>query len=289
MIPDDNMTEAASLHPNKPPHLSNDQSNRLDTFKALTPTPESAARPTPTPEKRRKKTKISQEVTKDSEPKHASGDSLEDQDGTNGPKEESKIQLHDSSVTTVRQRYRTSNTRVSDPIAAQDDHSIYNERAFGRPKEGSLLSDIAKDGHRTTKTAPRPQKVLYPIWKWFLLGYVIWLAITYLVVSIYRFVATTLAPVCYIPFIRPQIPLCTEPSEAKDRPINASKVATSQQVLTIVMDRVGQNFDLARDMIGHDYAVRDLRIRLAASNLSPKQELTQELTSLIRDTEDTAK
>lgn len=51
--------------------------------------------------------------------------------------------------------------------------------------------------------------------------------------------------------------------------------------LTIVIDRVRQNFDLVRNMLGHEFAVRDLRIRIVASNLSRKEELTRELESLI--------
>lgn len=77
--------------------------------------------------------------------------------------------------------------------------------------------------------------------------------------------------------------------EPNGRPINASKVATCQEELIVVMDRVGHNFDLARDMVGHEFAVRDLRIRVAASNLSRRQELTRELESLIRYTKQTAK
>jgi hypothetical protein len=289
MTPDDSMTEAPSLHRNEPPRLSNDQPNKLDAFESLEPPFENAARPAPTPGKRRMKHKISKGITEDSEPNDSSGDPFVDQDGIKDPKNESKIRRHDGSVTTIRQRYRTSNIRNSDQIAAEDNPSVSNERASRRPQEGSLLSDLAKDGYRLTKTALRLPKVLYPIWKWFLLGYIIWLAITYLVISIYRFATTALAPMCSIPIIGPQIPFCIVPSDPKDRPINASKVATSQEVLAVVMDRVGQNFDLARDMIGHEFAVRDLRIRVAASNLSRKQELTRELESLIRYTKQTAK
>lgn len=42
--------------------------------------------------------------------------------------------------------------------------------------------------------------------------------------------------------------------------------STSQEVLTVVIDRDKQNFDPARDMTDHEYAVRDLRLRVAASN-----------------------
>ncbi|ERF72861.1 hypothetical protein EPUS_09337 [Endocarpon pusillum Z07020] len=272
-----------------PSHLSNNQPNKLDTLESQNPPPENAARSHPTLKKSKKKNQVSQEVAEVSEQYHASGHPSDNQNGTQDPRNESEDQRHDGSFTTVRQRHKTSNTQISDPMTAQDDRSISDEKASGQPEERFLLSDMVEDGYRMTKTALRLPKVLYPIWKWFLLGYIIWMAITYLVASVYRFATTAMAPLCSIPFIAPQIPLCTVLSEPKDRSINALKVATSQEVLTVVMDQVGQNFGLARDMIGHEFAVRDLRIRVAASSLPRKHEFTRELESLIVSTKQTAR
>jgi hypothetical protein len=46
---------------------------------------------------------------------------------------------------------------------------------------------------------------------------------------------------------------------------------------------------MARDMVGHEFSLRDLKIRVASSNLSRKDELSRELESLIRQTKKTAK
>lgn len=280
------MAKVAPLCPNKPRHLKSGQPNELDTFETLDASPENAALalhgPTPTP-KQRKEKKNRKEVAEVVEPSHASGDRSEDQDGIEDPGNESSIPRHDDGATTVRRRRPISNNMVSDMAAAQDNHSISGERALRQLQQRSFLSDVAK-GVRLE--LPR---ALYPIWKWFVVVYIVWLAISYLAVSIYRFATMALAPICSIPVIGPQIPLYTVSVEPNSRPINASKVATCQEELIVVMDRVGRNFDLARDMVGHEFAVRDLRIRVAASNLLGKQELIRELESLIRYTKQTAK
>ena len=105
----------------------------------------------------------------------------------------------------------------------------------------------------------------------------------------YRFAMAKWAPMCTIPISGPHLPFCSMSFDPVDQTVDGSKVATAREELTIFMDRVGQNFDLARDMVGHEFTVRDLRIRVAVSNLSRKQELTRELESLIRHTKQTAK
>jgi hypothetical protein len=150
-----------------------------------------------------------------------------------------------------------------------------------------MLSDVAKDGWKLTRGALRLLRSLYPVWKWVLLGYIIWLSVSHLAVFLYKTaVSSALTTLCPIPIIGSAIPVCEAP---KDRPIDASKVAASQEELSIVMDKVGHGFDLGRDMVGHEFAVRDLRIRVAASNLPRRQELTRELESLIRYTKQAAK
>ena len=93
---------------------------------------------------------------------------------------------------------------------------------------------------------------------------------------------------CSVPIIS-QLPFCTEPPNMEDRALNVSRVATTQDELAVVLDRVGENFDLARDMVDNEFAVRDLRIRVTASELSRRKELTQEMDSFIRYTKQTAK
>ena len=202
---------------------------------------------------------------------------------------------HEGPVAAVRQRHRTSKTRryrnsktrVPEQAAAQDNYSSSSEIAASQNQEASILSLLANDGSKLAWATLKLPRTLYPVWRWLLLIYIGWMAFTYLLAYAYRSAAVAVAPFCTIPIVGPQLPFCTV--HPGDKPINASKVATSQEGFTVVMDRVGQNFDLARDMVGHEFAVRDLRIRVAASNLSRKKELTRELESLIRYTKQTAK
>ena len=209
---------------------------------------------------------------------YVSGDWSDSEDG-------SISRRHDGPVAAVRQRHRTTKTRVLDQAAAQDNYS----RASGIPalqnQEASIVSLLVNDGSRLAWAILRLPRTLYPFWKWLLLIYIGWMAFTYLLAYAYRSAAAAIAPMCTIPIVGSQLPFCTVHPD----PIKASKVATSQEGFTVVMDRVGQNFDLARDMVGHEFAVRDLRIRVAASNLLRKKELTRELESLIRYTKQTAK
>ena len=209
----------------------------------------------------------------------ASGDLPDSEDGSYGH--------HDGPVAAVRQRQRTSKPRVPEQAAARDNYSRSSKKAASRNQEASLFSLIANDGCRLAWATLRLPKTLYPLWKWLLLVYIGWMAFSYLAIYVYRSATAAIAPWCRIQIVGPMLPFCTV--HPGDNPIDASKVATSQEEFTVVMDRVGQNFDLARDMVGHEFAVRDLRIRVAASNLSRKKELTRELESLIRYTKQTAK
>ncbi len=196
-------------------------------------------------------------------------------------------------VNNVHRRRRISRrTAALNPTSAQDDGTSSDEGLGDFQEElkgpgGSLHSDIAKDGWKLTKGALRLLRALYPIWRWLLLGYIVWLIISYLVVFLYNLAISSLSTtLCPIPIIGPAIPLC---APAVNHTIDVFKVATSQEDLSLVMDRVGRGFDLARDMVGNEFAVRDLKIRVAASNLPRKLELVRELESLIRHTKQAAK
>ena len=258
---------------------------------------------------RRNKNIERKEVIKIPEPSLASEDSSEEQDSAKDSSEgqesiedsgnESTIGRCDGDIETVRKRYKSSGTEILDQTAAQDDHSVSSGRDIGQVQEGPLLhlvancwrliKTIVNEGWRMIWTFLRIPIILYPTGKGLFLGYIVWLAIAYLAVSIYRSATVALAPMCSVPVVGPWIAFCTASFELNGRWVNISKVATSQDALTVVMDRVGQNFDLARDMVGHEFAVRDLRIRVVASNLSRKEELTKELESLIWYTKQTAK
>ena len=212
--------------------------------------------------------------------RYVSGDWSDSEDGSISGR-------HHGPVAAVRRRHRSSKAGVPEQAAAQHNYSRSTEIAASQNQEASFFSLLANDGWRLTWATLKLPRTLYPIWKWVLLIYIGWMALSYLLAYAYRSATAAIAPMCNIPIVGSQLPFCTV--RGGDNPINPSKVATSQEGFTVVMDRVGQNFDLARDMVGHEFAVRDLRIRVAASNLSRKEQLTRELESLIRYTKQTAK
>jgi len=193
----------------------------------------------------------------------------------------------------VRRRSRQSPIKKTEGSQTQSRNLVLKKKRHDRlrtsqeSQRGSLLGDVSNDCWSLFRTSLGVPWLLYPIWKWFLLGYLIWLAGSYLLVSLYSLAVSSLsATLCPIPILGSRIPFC---ATSIDRSIDLSRITTSQDELTLVMDNVGQNFGLARDMVGHEFAVRDLRIRVGASDLARKQELTRELESLIRNTKQTAK
>ena len=93
---------------------------------------------------------------------------------------------------------------------------------------------------------------------------------------------------CSIPVVGSQLPFCLARSAVNNRPVKV-QVAASHDALAVVVKRVGQNYDLAREMLRNEYSVRDLKTRVGASNLSRKREFTKELGTLIKYTKNTAK
>lgn len=151
------------------------------------------------------------------------------------------------------------------------------------PRKGSLFSDVWED-------VCRLPRALYPLIRWPLFFYVLWVILSNSMLFFYHKAVQQLEPVCGLPMVGHLIPLCSGSSEAPpSMTIDVTKVATSQGELDLVINSVGQNFGLARDMVGHEFAVRDLRIRVAASDLSRKGEIASELDSLVRETKKTAK
>ena len=213
----------------------------------------------------------------------------EDFDSEDSRREDKKPRRESKSTANIRQRRRKSDRKTSGRVVPKTKKSYADQRTSSQPDDGSLHTDLAKDAWRFFKVSSRLPRLLYPIWKWMLLLYLVWMVLSYLLAFLYQSVTTALSPMCSVPILGSKLMFCNWSTEGGDRPIDVSKVATSQEVLTIVMDRVGQNFDLARDMTGHEFAIRDLRIRVAASNLSRRQELARELDSLSRYTKQTAK
>ncbi|KAK4169661.1 hypothetical protein QBC43DRAFT_306494 [Cladorrhinum sp. PSN259] len=198
-------------------------------------------------------------------------------------------------MTNTMSRKRLSRPKHYPPPADDSDLDTGDERQEKPPTKWSknlgdaFLTEVTKDSSKLIKAGMYLLAGLYPIWKWLLIGYILWLSFSSLAVRVTTAVTKSISQtICPIPFLGPAIPLCAATLKAT-RPIDASKVLTSQEELSRVMDTVGRNFDLARDMVGHEFAVRDLRIRVAASTLPRRDELSRELASLVRQTKEAAR
>lgn len=234
-------------------------------------------------------TKDRKKATNDMGPTRVSEDSCEEQAGLDASEGENRTRGQGNGNTTLRQRHRAPKPRVPDLVAAQGNPSISGERSLEQRQEDSFLSEIGNDIWSLARAIPRLLRTSYPVWKRLLLFYGLWLIISHLAAQFVSDITTKMAPMCSVPIIGPRIPFCTWSLEPNDRSFDVSQVATSQEVFTVVMDQVGQNFDLARGMTGNQFTLQHLRIRVDASNLPRKKELAQELAHLIRLTKQTAK
>lgn len=138
------------------------------------------------------------------------------------------------------------------------------------------------------KTALELLRFFYPALKWILVGYAIWVVITYMLVSLHRFTKATMAPICSQARLRPYVPLC-DFANISDRPPKAAKMTTPEEGLAAVLDQTAQNYDLARDMIRDGFAIENLKTRVKASNLPRKEKLTAELDFLYKYTRETSR
>lgn len=323
------MTKSTGLRQSKSSHPRNSQPNDLDQSKTLKHEPENTPPPRHKPKKRPKGEKsknlvelsedfehdqapeklsekgegngkltqgptpenVSEELddSEDFEYSHTSTDLFVDRDGFKVSETGPTITRHDTNFAEVRRRKGSSDTKLSNSEAIQESVSILANGASEQAEEGSLLSDVAKDGRRLTKRILRLPRALYPIWRWIFIIYIIWLIISYLVVSTFRFAKSTLAPICSIPLIGSRVPLlCSVNFQPNDQTINVSKIATGKAELIVIMERVGPNFDLAQEMYKHGSTVRDLWFRVKMSNLQHKEELLAHLDSLVGQTGEAA-
>lgn len=238
----------------------------------------------------KKRNRFERGATDNATPSEDYGNSFAGKYASEDSGEETQVRHYGSDYgAKIRRRRRFSDTETLSQVYDRKKPSSLDQRALVQTEEGSLFLEIANDIRKWLKCSFKILRACYPVWKWLVVGYLVWMGLSYLLASMYRSMASKLSPVCSFWIIRSNLPLCNWFPDAESQVIDVSKVATSQEGLTVVMDRVGENFDLARDMTGHEFAIRDLRIRVAASNLSRRQELARELDSLSRYTKKTAK
>ncbi|KAF2238265.1 hypothetical protein EV356DRAFT_507360 [Viridothelium virens] len=287
------MSKAVPSNPAKtsPSQPKNGQSTDLDIPDTSSTSLQNAGPvlrgPAPRSKERREKTS-QQKAPKYSGSNQASDVFPHDRDNDKMAGKGSTVPFGDRGVTRLPRRTRASQGKSSQ-APVQDHHTNLSERPLPQPQGASWLLQIAKDTWHVIRFALTLPRLTYPVWKWVLFIYLLALCISWLFALLRHYTVATLSPICSIPIIGSRIPFCTWSLEFHDGSNDASKVATSQEELTIVMDRAGQNFEFARDMVGHEFTLRDLRIRVAASDLARGKEIAQELASLAQLTKRTAK
>ena len=238
----------------------------------------------PTSEKRGKKNESRKKIDKNDDSKRASKKSSKHQDDIEDIEHKNAIRRHDDIVTTAHWRRSTSNIKISDRSTIHK-----NFIALEQSQKRSLLFNLSNYFMRlikiVIKTTSKLLRLFYLACKWILVNYIIWLVITHLLISIHRLVTTKMTSIYSIKWIGSNV-FCEsfDLINLIDRSINVLKVATFQEVLAFVTDRARQNFDLARDMIDHKSAVRELEIRVVKNKLVHKWEIYEEFESLFMTT-----
>ncbi|KAK3292467.1 uncharacterized protein B0H64DRAFT_376994 [Chaetomium fimeti] len=120
------------------------------------------------------------------------------------------------------------------------------------------------------------------VWKWVLIACVIWLSGTYTITfTLHHNPGLLSETICPIPIAARHLPLC-QPLPLED--IWHSKLLVPQDEFATIMGRLGKDHDLARELIGHRSAVRDLGIRVMGSALENKNKIAEALESLKEQT-----
>lgn len=153
-------------------------------------------------------------------------------------------------------------------------------------------------------------RVLSPYLKWFLVVWVLWLFATHLVATAHhRYVeaacrgklaswipgcqsssqgSQSAVPLyCNIPWSNSFLSSCASARGASvDAKTAIDSASSAQAGLNDVIVSVGQNYELSRELVLHESALRDLAIRVRASDLDRKEDLDRELKSLVKLTDE---
>jgi hypothetical protein len=130
------------------------------------------------------------------------------------------------------------------------------------------------------------------VWKWMLVTCAVLLSGTYTVTLTLQHNPGLLSEViCPIPVVGLYLPPC-QPTACPQlllQEIWSSNVISPQDVFATIMGRLGQDHNLASQLIKHHSAVRDLGIRVKGSKLQHKHEIAEALESLKEHTRATGR
>lgn len=191
-----------------------------------------------------------------------------------------KSQIEDqSSVTSDTASSRSSSSDVPKRQSKKEKKSKSKpkQRLEPKPTQSSLVSNILSD----IRGLPA---ATYPYWKRPFALYIFWLLLSHLMAAVYVSIIEKLEklePICSIPIIGPILPLCHHEDRESTKTVNLTKISSSQQQLESVVESAGMGLGLAMNMLGNEYAIRDLTIRVKHSDLRRKDDLGKELDTLI--------
>ena len=172
-----------------------------------------------------------------------------------------------------------------------------NESSLFRSKESSqasgqaalLLQEVYNDLCKIPEGLYSLLRPSYSFLKWSFLLYILWITASHAWVACMNHISQSVQPYCGKTIIGSMIPFCPGLGRTPDgTAANFMNGISSQEELGRVMESVGQNHELARAMSRHEWVLRDLRIRTAASKSRHTEELVRELDLLIQYTEDAA-
>ncbi|KAH6842588.1 hypothetical protein B0I37DRAFT_407621 [Chaetomium sp. MPI-CAGE-AT-0009] len=128
------------------------------------------------------------------------------------------------------------------------------------------------------------------ICRWLLIAYTAWLGFTYTATFVLDHSQDALSTVlCATAHVSSQLVVCQPPGSSKLRgPDLLARIALPRGRLADAARRAGRDHPLARQMLDHHNALRDLTIRAEISGLLEKDRLVRTLTSLMEDTDTTA-
>lgn len=164
--------------------------------------------------------------------------------------------------------------------------------AKAKKEEDWDTDGASDDGAEQQKGKARERRL--PVWKWFVVGYAAWIGLSYTFSYTYhRGWAALSATVCPIPILGHRLAFChaSTPSSSSTPPESdiLIKLISAQEDIATVAGRVGRDRNLSRQIIHHQFAVRDLRVRVGGSSLPRKQELVRHLQSLFDHTKQVAR
>lgn len=153
-----------------------------------------------------------------------------------------------------------------------------------------LVARTANDALRLALALLHLPLLMFPLWRWAVAAYLAWWSFSSSAPYTYHRGREVLsAKVCPLPFVGARLELCRAASPLETGAVNLTKIASSRQQLVVVMDRVSHNPHLAGKMIRQQFAVRDLQVRVGASDLTRKEDMTAALELLIKYTKEIAR